>query len=129
MVEAQDAAVQALEEVADALADAQRALHVAEVAARQGLLQEDRGVPRAASLRAHPVSLYRPGVDDALKRLELARHRVLVAIFAVAMEDGMSIGELSRIYGFSRQRATRYAKEATGLVEGLAATNGPDRTA
>ena len=106
MGDAQDSAVLALEAVADALADAQRALHVAEVAARQGLRRDDRGVPSAASLRADPVTNYRPDVDDALRRLEHARHQVLVAIFAVAMEDGMSIGELGRIYGFSRQRAT-----------------------
>lgn len=112
MVDIQDAAAQALEEVADALKDAQHVLHVAEVAARKGLRRNDRGVPSAASLRANPVTMYRPGVDEALTRLERARHKVLVAIFAGVLEDGMTIGELSRIYGFSRQFASRYAKEA-----------------
>jgi hypothetical protein len=107
-----DAAVQALEEVADALKDAQHALHVAEAAARKGLRRKDGGLPNAASLRADPVNKYRPAVDEALTRLEQSRHKVLVAIFAVALEDGMSIGELGRNYGFSRQLASRYAKEA-----------------
>lgn len=35
-----------------------------------------------------------------------------MAIFAVALEDGMTIPELARNYGFSRQLASRYAKEA-----------------
>ena len=43
---------------------------------------------------------------------------MVVAVFAVALEDGMSIGELGRIYGFSRQRAARYAKEARGDHQG-----------
>ncbi len=112
-MDAKDAAVQALEEVADALNDAQRALRVAEVAARKGLRRRDRGLLSAAQLRADPVTKYRPGVDEALARLEQARHKAAVSIFAVALEDGMSIVELSRIYGFSRQRASRYAQEAS----------------
>jgi DNA-binding transcriptional regulator LsrR (DeoR family) len=39
----------------------------------------------------------------------------LVATFAVALEDGMTIAELARNYGFSRQLASRYAKEARAL--------------
>jgi hypothetical protein len=54
--------------------------------------------------------MHRSGVDEALTRLTAVRHKVAVSIFAVALEDGMSIGELGRIYGFSRQRAARYAK-------------------
>jgi Arc/MetJ family transcription regulator len=45
----------------------------------------------AASLRAHPVTEQRPYVDEALRHLEKSRHRVLLAIFAVALEDGMTI--------------------------------------
>ena len=37
---------------------------------------------------------------------------MLIAIFAVALEEGMTIGELSRNYGCSRQTAARYAKGA-----------------
>jgi DNA-binding transcriptional regulator LsrR (DeoR family) len=40
---------------------------------------------------------------------------MLLRVFAVALEDGMSIGELARNYGFSRQLASRYAKEAREL--------------
>jgi hypothetical protein len=105
-------AVRALEGVADALKDAQRALRTAERAARKALRSETRGIPTAAVLRAAPVADYRPDLDEALTNLERARHRVLVANFRVALDDGMTIGELSRNYGFSRQLASRYAKEA-----------------
>jgi len=114
MTDIREETVQALEEVAEALKDAQRALRVAEVAARKALRSESRGVPDAAVLRKARVADYRPNLDEALTNLERARHKVLVANFRVALGDGMAIGELTRNYGFSRQRAARYAKEALG---------------
>lgn len=104
-------AVQALECLADALNDAQRALRVAEANTRRALRSENR-VPTAAVLRAAPVAGYRPDVDQALTKLERARHKVVVANFRVALDDGMTITEFGRLYGFSRQLASRYAKEA-----------------
>jgi hypothetical protein len=112
MSDAQDHAAEALEEVADALRDARLAFHVAEDLTRATLKSNTRGVPDAAVLRANPVVEGRRPVDEALAQLERARHKVLVAIFAVALEDGMTIAELARNYGFSRQLASRYAKEA-----------------
>ena len=112
MTDIREDAVRALEDVADALKDAQRALRAAERAARKALQSETRGVPTAAVLRAKPVADYRPDLDEALTNLERARHRVLIANFRVAIDDGMTIGELSRNYGFSRQLGSRYAKEA-----------------
>jgi len=114
MTDIREDTVRALEEVADALKDAQRALRVAELAARKALQSKSRGVPDAAVLRTTRVADYRPNVDEALANLERARHKVLVANFRVALGDGMAIGELARNYGFSRQRAARYAKEARG---------------
>ena len=105
-----------MEEVADALKDAQRALRAAEVGSRKALRSKTGGVPTAAVLRAAPVAGYRPDVDDALTRLERARHQIVVTTFRVALEDGMTIGELSRNYGFSRQLGSRYAKEARSLL-------------
>jgi hypothetical protein len=108
------AAFKALEVVADALRDAQDALLAAEIATRNGLRLKDDGVPIAAALRAHPVHESRKALDDSLYRLERARHAILIEVFRVALADGMSIGELARNYGFSRQLASRYAKEARG---------------
>jgi hypothetical protein len=106
------AAHDTLEEVADALKDAQRALRRTEVVVRKKL----RGNLLSADiLRADPVVDYRPNLDEALARLEQVRHTMLLRVFAVALGDGMTIGELSRNYGFSRQLASRYAKEAREL--------------
>lgn len=98
-------------EVADALHDAKLAIQAAEKATRKSLRNADQGFG-ASALRADPVVKTRRPLDDALARLERARHNVLLSIFAVALDDGMTIGELGRNYGFSRQLAARYAKEA-----------------
>ena len=115
MSDAPDHAAEALEEVADALRDARLAFHVAEDLTRATLKSNTRGVPDAPVLRANPVVEARRPVDEALAQLERARHKVLVATFAVALEDGMTIAELARNYGFSRQLASRYAKEARAI--------------
>jgi hypothetical protein len=47
-----------------------------------------------------------------MNEVESARHKVRRMAFARGLEEGMSIGELGRIWGFSRQLAARYAKEA-----------------
>jgi hypothetical protein len=56
----------------------------------------------------------RSQVDDALKALQELRHRSRCAIFAAGRAQGLSIGELSRMYGFSRQLGMRFAREAPG---------------
>ena len=54
----------------------------------------------------------RQSLGDQLEILERARHETRVAIFALGLAEGLSIGELSRLYGFSRQLASRLAREA-----------------
>ena len=51
-------------------------------------------------------------VARQLDELERARHRVRTAVFALGLSEGMSIGELGRLYGFSKQLAARVAREA-----------------
>ena len=50
-------------------------------------------------------------VARQLDELERARHRVRQAVFALGLSEGMTIGDLGRIYGFSRQLAARIARE------------------
>ena len=50
-------------------------------------------------------------VARQLDELERARHRVRQAVFALGLTEGMSIGDLGRLYGFSRQLAARIARE------------------
>jgi transposase len=53
-------------------------------------------------------------MNVALEAVEKARHEARLTVFAMGLEQGMSIGELGRMFGFSRQLAARYAKEARG---------------
>jgi hypothetical protein len=50
-------------------------------------------------------------VARQLDELERARHRVRQAVFALGLSEGMTIGDLGRLYGFSRQLAARIARE------------------
>ena len=61
---------------------------------------------------ATPAREEMASVAAALKHLEETRHRSRTVIFAAGLDEGLSIGELSRLYGFSRQLAQRFAKEA-----------------
>ena len=64
-------------------------------------------VAEAFSDMAMPWSEVARQLDD----LERARHRVRQAVFALGLSEGMTIGDLGRLYGFSRQLAARIARE------------------
>jgi hypothetical protein len=64
------------------------------------------------SLRESRVTENREDLNEALFLLEKRRRESRVASFRSALDHGVSINELSRIWGFSRQMASRYAKEA-----------------
>ncbi len=58
----------------------------------------------------------REDLQEALYVLEERRRQSRVAAFRSALDHGVSISELARIWGFSRQMASRYAKEARGEI-------------
>ena len=64
-------------------------------------------------------------LNESLDALEAARHRVRTGIVALGLSEGLSIGQLGRKFEFSRQLASRYAKEARSDSEENA-TLGPD---
>ena len=53
-------------------------------------------------------------VTEALVRFAAARHQVRLAMFELGREQGVSIAEVGRQLGLSRQLASRLAKEAKG---------------
>jgi GTP cyclohydrolase II len=59
-----------------------------------------------------PTGELRQSLTQAMAEMEAARHKVRTMTFVLGLEEGMSIGELGRVWGFSRQLAARYAKEA-----------------
>jgi len=54
----------------------------------------------------------RRSVSDAMGEVESARHRFRLALVAVALDNGMTAGQIGEAFAFSRQLASRYLKEA-----------------
>ncbi len=66
----------------------------------------------SVALKAAQITENRDVLNEALFELEQCRRASRVASFRSALDHGITISELSRIWGFSRQMASRYAKEA-----------------
>jgi len=73
-----------------------------------------------SAVRAIDAPARRRLVTDAMKAFEGARHRLRLILFALAEEDGLSVSDMARALGFSRQLASRLAREAVlaGLTQG-----------
>jgi non-canonical (house-cleaning) NTP pyrophosphatase len=112
MSTAESDAVQSVENLIHALADARAALRAAETALRRALKKVEGGADVATAIVAAQPSETRNTINEALTAVEHSRHEARRMAFAVALDQGMSIGELARAWGFSRQLAARYAKEA-----------------
>jgi transposase-like protein len=50
-------------------------------------------------------------MTDLLAEFDECRHRLRISITAAGLEEGMSIGDIGRAFGVSRQLAARFAKE------------------
>ena len=51
-------------------------------------------------------------MTELLSEFDECRHRLRISITAAGIEEGMSIGDIGRAFGVSRQLAARFAKEA-----------------
>jgi hypothetical protein len=54
----------------------------------------------------------RSGLNTALEKLERVRHCSRLSVIAAEIDEGSSISDVGRHWGFSRQMAQRYVKEA-----------------
>jgi hypothetical protein len=114
MSKATDEAVQSVEQLLDALAEARKAIRATEVALRRALKKVEQGSDVATAIAtAHPAET-RQLVNDTLTAVEQCRHEVRRTVFGAALKEGISIGDLGRSWGFSRQMASRYARESQG---------------
>ena len=51
-------------------------------------------------------------LSEHLRRAETARHNMRLAVFQILVSEQMSIGEISRRWGISRQLASRLLRDA-----------------
>ena len=63
-------------------------------------------------MRKIGVSELRADLVDRLARFEEARHAMRVACFHLSHTEGLSIGEIARLWGISRQLTSRLINEA-----------------
>ncbi len=80
---------------------------------RRALKSAQAGADVLTTLEACNPADARLAMNTALKNVESARHAMRIQIFQVGLEQGLSIGELGRHFGISRQLAARYAREIT----------------
>jgi hypothetical protein len=77
----------------------------------------EKDTPIEESLEAIAAGATRIKLNERLEELEHLRHAARLAMIAVALDEGMSIGQVGRILGFSRQLAARYAKEVRSMAD------------
>jgi hypothetical protein len=107
-------AIESVVEMLSALAQARKAMRETERDIRSALSKVDRGGDVASALiDMHPEES-RHKVNDSLVHLDHCRHDMRVKLFALALEGGMTVDELSGVWGISLDLAARIAKEARG---------------
>ncbi len=104
-----------IDELVDANVAVRERLRDAERVLKRARKVFDEGAGVAETFKLTPSAEPRQAaLMEALNSLTSARHRLRVAVIAAGIDEGMSIGELGRAFGVSRQLAARYAKEARG---------------
>ncbi len=106
------AAIRSVELVIEAMQNVRRLLECREEALRRAISVREVAVDYTEAVRAAHVSEEREDLREALFLLEQRRRESRIASFRSALDHGVSINELARMWGFSRQMASRYAKEA-----------------
>lgn len=111
-----DAPAEVVQTLLEALAALRDVTRSTEVTIRSMLKKVNQGADLSDTISGGDPATARHAMNEALKEVERARHEVRLAVFAEALDRGTSIGQLGRVFGFSRQLAARYAKEARGEV-------------
>jgi hypothetical protein len=105
-------AIRSVERVIEAMQNLRRVLETREEELRRAVRVREPATDYATSVKQAQVTESREELNDALFLFDKARRESRIASFRSALDHGVSINELSRIWGFSRQMASRYAKEA-----------------
>jgi hypothetical protein len=110
-------AVELVENLNQALENLRSSTRFVEKVARRSITMLENGADTTTALAAAVPSEARSILNDALKQLDEARHEIRLFAFARSLEQGVSVAELARQYGFSRQLAARYARDARDARE------------
>jgi hypothetical protein len=91
-------------------------LRTVEAVYRRTLKNLESGKGASLTLKTEEAGEARRALTEALDEFERCRHQARLSLIAAELEEGRSIGDIGRTWGFSRQLASRYAKEARGEI-------------
>ena len=110
-----DSAAVGLGELIESTEALRRQLDAHEAVCRSVLSDVQSRQPIGCVLSAARADNWRATVTDAIKGFETTRHHVRLVLVAMSLDDGMSIAEVARSWGVSRQLASRWVQEAAPL--------------
>jgi hypothetical protein len=85
------------------------------------IAQLKKGTPISASVTGagSDASALRKSTNEHLAEYEHRRHQMRLSFILPALDEGMSIGDIGRTLGVSRQLAARLVKEARTQVQAV----------
>jgi hypothetical protein len=104
--------VEHLQQAIDSMRSVREQLRATERAYRRGIARLEAGAGVGDALEAIAAPATRMTLNDALADLEHSRHQARLTVVVTALGEGLSLGEIGRKIGVSRQLAARLAKEA-----------------
>ena len=116
LTESDKAAIHTVELVIEAMENLQVVLSRRIESLRQSIEFEEPAADYEDAVKDSHMTEEREDLQEALFSSSSAAANRGVAAFRSALDHGVSISELARIWGFSRQMASRYAKEARGEI-------------
>ena len=118
-----ETAIRELEHLLRSAAELRSSVRTGEVGYRKALAALKKGTEVSDVLREVHAGTTRQALTEMLTSFNLVRHRSRLALFAAGLAEGMTIGELGRVWGFSRQLASQCAREARGHLGVAPATS------
>jgi len=107
-----DDAIADLRELAEAAARLRNDLRAKENVYRRTARTLERGTGVAKAMQMVKADQARRELTETIEDFEYFRHRSRLSLTASGLEEGMTIGQIGRAWGVSRQLAARYAREA-----------------
>jgi hypothetical protein len=115
----QEEVVQALEELISAVAAARAEMRRAQLAMGRALKRIAAGETIESLIVLRPPAEKRKAFLEALEDVHRTRHAARQKVFTYAQQRGLTIAELARAWGISRQLASRYLKEGPPAMPDL----------
>jgi hypothetical protein len=112
MTRERETTLTALSEFEAACINARHELRHDQATAARVRKQLERDQPLTAVIERNRIAKTRVDLTNVVIELERARNHMRMACFRLGLEEGATISELGRLWGFSRQLASRIAHEA-----------------